>query len=310
MATNAGTIKPTPDYTDDPLPWESQTGQPGQQGAQVAGVPPGQGPPTEPTQPIIPYFRTHPFPQNPVDPTALISALPTAGLLTGLGEAVTAGKSALPIIPRIAKGVIGQQTGRYIGGALGGLAGPWGRTIGQAIGGWVGGGFGAGGEQPGATTVEEQAESLRPPQGAALGQLPVPQLPVQEPTYLPPEQESIVPQQFPRGVPAQAGAGTGSAGAGAAPRAEAAQSGPGLKIPGAGEQQQPLGTIQTPSARPRLTASDVALIDKFRRGDELSTEEQLTLSNRLVQLLGREKAQQVWSQYLSNVKRMGGAQTK
>ena len=330
MATNAGTVTLTPDYTDDPLPWEPQQ----QQQQPQPGLTPyaaahpdaltsmiGPRPPNAPVpvtqhlaarrnamaQPGLTTEMRAASPANVAVETGLKYGGPAlAAVGTGLGIIDAAG-GLVPALPTMARGMAGQQTGRWIGGKLGSLAGPWGRMAGEMIGGWVGGGLGGGGAEPGTQPTEaEQAESLRPPQGSALGQLPVPQQPAAPPA----EQESIVPQQFPRGVPAQAGAGTGSAGAGAVPRAEAAQSGPGLKVPGAVEQQQPLGTIQTPSARPRLTASDVALIDKFRRGEEMSTEEQLTLSNRLMQLLGREKAQQMWSEYLSNVKRMGGAQTK
>ena len=143
---------------------------------------------------------------------------------------------------------------------------------------------------------------------------------------LPPEYTTLpkpgsVPQPIlvVQAPPTEGGAGTGSAGAGAATRAEAAQPGPGqtstqaatkprLKMPSAAfKQQQPLGTI-TPSAT-TTTASNAAM-EKALRGEQLSTEEWLTVGNRLVEDYGPKEAQRIMGKFTASEKHIGGAKKK
>lgn len=274
-----------------------------------------------------------------------IASMGAPGLAEAPWDAMAgaAGKLALRGGTAVAGGWGGQKVGGAIGGGLQELTGiPGLETAGRVVGGLAGGLAGGLGlskiEMP--ETVDLKGFKIPIPgwirsagntgqsasQAAALGQLPTPPAATADPSETIPSikpvsktSEAIVPRQL---IPREGEAGIGGAGAGEMTRstspagpgqvpAPAAQPKPRLRIPGVAEPQE-LPKIQTPtraSARTAPTTTD-PLIEKFMRGDDLSTEERLTLSNRLVTQLGPQRARQLMGQYMGNLKYMGGAQTK
>lgn len=65
-----------------------------------------------------------------------------------------------------------------------------------------------------------------------------------------------------------------------------------------------------PAAQPAPRAAVDPVLEKFTRGEDLSLEEQLDLSNRLTQQFGAEQARQMMALYTRNLKYMGGAKSK